>query len=122
MTLPSQSPAIGSPVVEFQAIILACDEEGSGLFPLTLDTPKPLLPIANKPLLSYQLGLLQRAKFSSIMVVTFEEFGRRIRNYIAEEFPHLKVDVQVVSEVEGGQHSIAEAQKLYGIKGKHLIA
>ena len=46
--------------VEFQAIILA-GGAGNRLYPLSEGVPKPLLPIANRPLLCYQLELLERS-------------------------------------------------------------
>ena len=49
---------------EFQAIILAGEEEGNRLYPIGDDIPKPLLPVANVPLICYQLKLLERAGFT----------------------------------------------------------
>src|SRR5947207_15393926 len=43
-----------------QALILA-GGKGTRLRPLTLYTPKPIVPIANRPFLCYQLDLLKRA-------------------------------------------------------------
>lgn len=48
-----------------QAIILAdVDLSAQTLYPLTHDLPKSLLPLANRPLLQYQLDLLQAAGFA----------------------------------------------------------
>jgi len=51
-----------------QAIILADSHGSQGLSPLAHakdGTPKPLLPVANRPLLQFQLELLERsAKFA----------------------------------------------------------
>jgi len=48
-----------------QAVILAdVDLSAQTLYPLTHDLPKSLLPLANRPLLQYQLGLLQASGFS----------------------------------------------------------
>ncbi|MEO6725095.1 MAG: sugar phosphate nucleotidyltransferase, partial [Blastocatellia bacterium] len=43
-----------------QALILA-GGEGTRLRPLTIYTPKPVVPIVNRPFLYYQLELLKRA-------------------------------------------------------------
>lgn len=43
-----------------QALILA-GGKGTRLRPVTMHTPKPIVPIANRPLLVYQLELLKRA-------------------------------------------------------------
>lgn len=48
-----------------QALILA-GGKGTRLRPLTVYTPKPIVPILNRPLLAYQLDLLARAGISDI--------------------------------------------------------
>jgi mannose-1-phosphate guanylyltransferase len=48
-----------------QALILA-GGKGTRLRPLTVYTPKPIVPILNRPLLTYQLDLLARAGISDI--------------------------------------------------------
>jgi hypothetical protein len=49
--------------VEFQVVLLA-GGPGSRMSPLSTEIPKPLLPIANRPMISYQLEFLERAGFS----------------------------------------------------------
>jgi len=48
-----------------QALILA-GGEGTRLRPLTIHTPKPIVPLANRPFLSYQIALLKRAEIKDI--------------------------------------------------------
>ena len=50
---------------------------GTRLRPLTLTTPKPLLPIQDQPFLAYQLDFLQRQGFREIVLCT---------SYKAEDF------------------------------------
>ena len=50
-----------------QAIVLA-GGKGSRLRPLTTHTPKPVVPIANKPFLLYQIELLKRADIRDIIL------------------------------------------------------
>jgi hypothetical protein len=45
---------------EFQAVIIVDYDDGR-LFPLTENTPKCLLPIANRKLLAYQLDMLAKS-------------------------------------------------------------
>lgn len=49
-----------------QAVVLACGD-GRRLYPLTQDCPAPLLPVLNKPLLHYQLELLEKAGYSGVV-------------------------------------------------------
>ena len=53
---------------EFQAVILADHDDGSGtrLYPLLESTPKGLLPVAGRPLIAYQLALLERSGFTEV--------------------------------------------------------
>ncbi len=50
-----------------QALILA-GGEGARLRPLTIHTPKPIVPLANRPFLFYQLALLKQAGIKDIML------------------------------------------------------
>src|SRR5262245_54460013 len=50
-----------------QALILA-GGKGTRLRPLTMHTPKPIVPIANKPFLLYQLELLKKADVSDVIL------------------------------------------------------
>lgn len=81
-----------------RAMILAAGL-GTRLRPLTLTTPKPLIPIAGKPLIEYHLEALARAGFSQVVINhawlgeqieahlgNGERFGLQIQ-YSAEEQP-----------------------------------
>jgi NDP-sugar pyrophosphorylase family protein len=48
---------------EFQVVILA-GGFGKHLNPLVEETPKQLLPVCNRPLLSYQLEMIENAGFT----------------------------------------------------------
>lgn len=48
---------------EFQAVIIV-DYDNGRLYPLTENTPKCLLPIANRKLLAYQLDMLTKNNIS----------------------------------------------------------
>src|SRR5215210_5077843 len=50
-----------------QAFILA-GGKGTRLRPLTMHTPKPIVPIANHPFLLYQLELLKRANVRDVIL------------------------------------------------------
>jgi NDP-sugar pyrophosphorylase family protein len=81
-----------------QALILA-GGEGTRLRPLTIHTPKPIVPLANRPFLFYQIDLLKRAGIEEITLSLSyqpnkiedlfgngEELGLRIR-YVVEATP-----------------------------------
>ncbi len=73
--------------------------EGTRLRPLTIHTPKPIVPLANRPFLFYQIALLKRAGITDITLSLSyqpnkiegvfgdgEELGLRIR-YVVEATP-----------------------------------
>ena len=86
--------------MEFQAIILASGA-GSRLFPLNVDQPKELLPICNRPLIYYQLHLLESAGFKEVIVVASNDSdgsgkstAKQIKTYYDKDYPgEIKVDL-----------------------------
>lgn len=68
-----------------KAIIMA-GGEGSRLRPLTLDTPKPLVPLCGRPVLGYILALL-RAHGIMDCAVTVRYLQSRIEEYLRENIP-----------------------------------
>ena len=74
---------------EFQAVILASGNDGDNLYPLTEQTPLPLLPVANRPLISYQLELLERAGgFHEVLILVAGERQLSRMHAYAGEQPH----------------------------------
>jgi translation initiation factor eIF-2B subunit gamma len=72
-------------MAEFQAIILA-GGRGIRLYPLTEETPKSLLPANGKPLLWYQLHLLETSGFTEVLVLTVPDLLPAIQDYVTREF------------------------------------
>ncbi|KAJ0401608.1 hypothetical protein ATCC90586_007050 [Pythium insidiosum] len=70
---------------EFQAVILA-GGSGMRLYPLTMETPKALLPANGRPLLWYQLNLLETSGFSHALVVSATEMLPQIQDYLSREY------------------------------------
>lgn len=67
---------------DYQVVIIADNDDGR-MFPLTEETPKCLLPIANRPLLCYQLDLLKRYKAAEIFIVVSEEHVAVVSAFLA---------------------------------------
>src|SRR5690349_7684120 len=62
-----------------KAVVMA-GGEGSRLRPLTVDHPKPMVPILNKPVMEHILDLLKRNGITEI-VVTVQYLASVIQNY-----------------------------------------
>ena len=63
-----------------RAMILAAGK-GERMRPLTLTTPKPLIPVAGVPLIEYHLGSLARAGFTEV-VVNHAWLGEKIEAHV----------------------------------------
>ena len=86
-------------VYEFQAVILAGGR--SGLYPLLVDCAKSMLPLANKPMLYYQLELLERSGISEAIVACDEKNVVEITKYVTEVYQgHILVSIHATN-VEG---------------------
>lgn len=67
---------------------------GSRMMDLTYNTPKPLLPVGNKPLIWYPLNLLERVGFEEVIVITTKEVQKMLSTD-----PKLKLDVKMKLDV-----------------------
>src|SRR5215213_5435006 len=65
-----------------QAVVMA-GGEGSRLRPLTSNLPKPMLPVANRPLMEHIVELLRKHGFTNT-VVTVQFLASMIRNYFGD--------------------------------------
>lgn len=80
-------------VLEYQAIILAGSDPAL-LYPLLQDRQcLALLPVANKPLLYYQLRTLEKAGFAECIVAVEESFRKPINDYLAKSQFKIKVEL-----------------------------
>lgn len=62
-----------------QGVILAAGH-GSRIFPLSVDYPKPLLPVLNKPVIQYQIEVMRDAGIVDIIIV-IGILGSKIKTY-----------------------------------------
>ncbi|TDH05731.1 hypothetical protein EPR50_G00125400 [Perca flavescens] len=93
--------------MELQAVLMAAGG-GSRMTDLTYNTPKPMLPVGNKPLMWYPLNLLERVGFEEVIVITTKEVQKMM---VAD--PKMKIDVKMKLDVvciqEDGDMGTADA-------------
>eukprot|EP01132_Coremiostelium_polycephalum_P001492 gene1492-1881_t len=106
-------------MTDFQVIIIATDGglAGSKLSPIDEALPHALLPVANRPLISYQLELLEKSGFqtnqNAVIMVVHENSQAKIRQYVSEIYKgKIEVDFFVLKE------HIGTCEILYRIKDK----
>jgi len=89
-------------------VILASANDGDNLYPLTDAQPLPLLPVANRPILSYQLEMLERAHgFTEVLIVTYESNLPQLHAYASEVYKGpLRLELVTVPEGFGSADAL----------------
>ena len=88
-------------MVEWSAIVLA-GGIGSRLLPLTTYCPKPMVPVANKPMVDYNLELLRNAGIDGKIAIITKHLQKEIRDYFAriEHFDDLDIVLPKVDPLD----------------------
>jgi glucose-1-phosphate thymidylyltransferase len=84
---------------------------GTRLRPHTYSYPKPLIPVAGKPILSYIIEHLQKAGIEEFVFIV-GYLGDKIIDFVNEKFPNLKAEFVFQNNREGLGHAILAAEKL----------
>jgi bifunctional UDP-N-acetylglucosamine pyrophosphorylase/glucosamine-1-phosphate N-acetyltransferase len=90
-----------------QAVILAAGR-GKRLKPLTDEIPKPMVPVAGRPILEYTLSILPKEIDEVILVIGYK--GEKIKNYFGPSFNQLKLLYVEQSEPLGTAHALCCAK------------
>lgn len=88
-------------------VIIVVDYDDGRMFPITEDVPKCLLPIANRPILAYQLDILEKSGATDVFVVCPNEFASKISQFLIENNKSLmKIDIVGVEEMLGSADAV----------------
>lgn len=94
-----------------KAVVMA-GGEGSRLRPLTLNLPKPMMPLVNKPMLSHIFDLLKRHGITEV-VVTVHYMADRIQDYYGDgSHIGMKIEYSVEEVPLGTAGSVKQASRL----------
>src|SRR5687768_17194397 len=99
-----------------KAIVLA-GGEGTRLRPLTWTTPKPLLPIVNRPFLEHQLSWLAGHGVTEVVL----SLGYRSDAFAGRSFSALPLQVAVEPEPLGTAGAIRFAAEAGGVTSRFLV-
>ncbi len=92
---------------------------GKRLRPFTYTQPKPLIPVAGKPILSYIVDELHGLGIDEyIFVVGY--LGEKIQQYLEEAYPHLEKRFVQQTERRGSGHAVWLAKQAVG-RAKELV-
>lgn len=99
-----------------KAIIL-CAGSSTRTYPLTLTRPKPLLKIANKPLLAYNLEKLEGFIDEAILVVGYKK--EMIKEHFGNRFNSIKIRYIEQKEQSGTGNALMQAKDI--TKGRFFV-
>ena len=83
---------------------------GIRLRPLTYTQPKPLIPVAGKPILAFIIDDLRAAGVDEFIFI-IGYLGEKILHYIQDKYPDLKAEFVSQSERLGSAHAIWQARE-----------
>ena len=107
-----------------QAVLMAAGL-GTRLWPLTLTTPKPMLKVAERPLLSYSFQALPPSVEEVIVVVGY--LKEKVMAYFGDQWHGRRVTYVEQTELKGTGHALASCRHLlkdrfYVLNGDDLYA
>ena len=88
-------------MVEFQAVMFV--GPGNSLYPLTEEgfLCKPLVPVANKPLVFYTLEWLENGGFTDVTFITNQKLANRLTSALKLYSGHLNFEYFIVENFNG---------------------
>jgi glucose-1-phosphate thymidylyltransferase len=102
-------------------VIIPVAGAGTRLRPHTYTQPKPLIPVAGKPIISYTIDkLVERGLTDIVLVIGY--LGDKIREFIREAYPNLRVEYAFQEFPEGSGHALWVARELLEDEDEVLIA
>jgi len=90
--------------------VLMAGGKGSRIRPLTLSRPKPLIPVANRPMIEYIVSKIKNAGYRNL-VVTLSYLKNQIKSLLQNNFPELSIDYSVEKEPLGTAGGVKKANK-----------
>ena len=84
--------------------------KGSRIRPLTLSRPKPLIPVANRPMIEYIVGKIKKSGFNEL-VVTLSYLKSQIKKLLKKKYPDLNIKYSVEKNPLGTAGGVKKASK-----------
>ena len=103
-----------------RAVLLAAGF-GLRMRPLSEDLPKPLMPVAGKPIIRFIVDKLVEAGLTDFVFV-IGYLGEKIRDFIEETYPDLQTEFVYQEDREGSAHAIITAREAIEDEDEIIIA
>ena len=94
----------------FPKSLLPVFRKGQKLFPLADRYPKPLLPIANKPLIAYQLEHLEKMGFFEVLIL--HRHSKTLEKYLKSEYKG-RMQIETVEINEDSTNNVEALKQIW---------
>lgn len=93
--------------INTQAVILAAGKS-TRIYPLTITKPKPLLKVANKPILSHNLDQMVDLVDEAVIIVGYKK--EKLMEYYGKEYKGIRLIYAPQNEQLGSGHALLQAE------------
>lgn len=90
--------------------VLMAGGKGSRIRPLTLSRPKPLIPVANRPMIEYVVEKIRKSGCNEL-VVTLSYLKSQIKNLLKKDYPDMNIKYSVEKTPLGTAGGVKKAGK-----------
>jgi len=102
-------------------VVIPVAGAGTRLRPHTYTQPKPLMPVAGKPIIRFIVDKLTEVGIHDFVFV-IGYLGDKIRDYVERTYPHLRTEFVYQEHREGSAHAIATAREAIEDEDEIFIA
>ncbi len=102
-------------------VVIPVAGAGTRLRPHTYTQPKPLMPVAGKPIISFIIDKLAEAGLKEFVFV-IGYLGEKVRSFIEEHYPHLHTEFVYQESREGSGHAVWTAHETIEDESEIFIA
>jgi len=103
-----------------QALVLAAGY-ATRLYPLTKNTPKPLLPVAGKPIIDYIIEKIESLpELEKIYVITNARFYQHFQKWLADGPPSKKIEI-INDETDSDDNKLGAIGDINHVINRHNI-
>jgi len=90
--------------------VLMAGGKGSRIRPLTLSRPKPMIPVANRPMIEYIVEKIKNSGYTEL-VVTLSYLKNQLKHLLNERYPELNIKYSVEKQPFGTAGGVKKAEK-----------
>jgi glucose-1-phosphate thymidylyltransferase len=105
----------------FMKVVIPVAGVGTRLRPHTYTQPKPLMPVAGKPIICFIIDKMVEAGMTDFVFI-IGYLGDKIRDYIEERYPKLNTEFVYQEHREGSGHAIWSAREAIEDEDEIVVA